>query len=54
MGACYDVVRDLVKRFWDIDLPEDEGTALHGNLKDLPPSESLQRLIENHGGMADK
>lgn len=24
-GACYDTIRDVMKRFWDIDFPEDPG-----------------------------
>lgn len=52
VGVCYDVIRDVLKRFWGITLPEDPGraSAPHGNLKDLPPSESLKKLIGKREG----
>jgi len=54
VGACYDVIRDLLKRFWGIILPEDPGRskAPYGNLKDLPPSKSLKKLVGQREGKA--
>lgn len=54
IGACYDVIKDLVKRFWDIELPSDPGRASvpHGNLKTLPPSETLKKLVQQAEGVA--
>lgn len=48
-GVGYDVIRDHLKRFWDLDLPEDPGKAAlpSGHRKVLPPLESLERLIES-------
>ena len=51
IGACYDVIKDLMKRFWDIELPSDpvRGVLPGGTLKNLPPSESLVRLVNSVG-----
>ena len=48
VGLCYDVIKDRLKRFWDIDIPADPGMSgpPGGHLKTLPPLESLQRLVE--------
>lgn len=48
IGACYEVIKDVLRRFWKVELPEDPGRdALPlGNLKHLPPSESLSKLID--------
>jgi hypothetical protein len=47
IGACYDVIKDHLKKFWDIDAPEDPGSAVlpSGHLKQLPPLKSLERLV---------
>lgn len=47
IGACYETIKDALKRFWNIDLPSDPGhTSLpSGHLKNLQPLESLQRLM---------
>ncbi|KIW10570.1 hypothetical protein PV08_11534 [Exophiala spinifera] len=47
IGVCYDVIKDHMKRFWNIDIPDDPGKAAlpHGHLKNLPPLASLQRLV---------
>jgi len=49
VGAFYDVIRDVSQRFWGINLPENPGRAMapHGNLKDLPPSEILKKLVKS-------
>jgi len=48
IGACYDVISDLLKRFWGISLPADPGRASvpHGNLKILEESETFKKLVE--------
>ena len=48
IGVCYEVIKDVLKRFWEVELPEDPGREAlpFGNLKQLPPSESLSKLIE--------
>ncbi len=47
IGACYEVIKDVLKRRWNIELPEDPGMdALRfGHLKTPAPLESLQRLV---------
>jgi hypothetical protein len=47
IGACYDVIKDVLKRRWDIELPTDPGmdSLKFGHLKTLAPLESLQKLI---------
>jgi hypothetical protein len=47
IGACYEVIKDVLKRFWNMELPDDPGKEMlpFGNLKQLPPSESLVKLI---------
>ncbi|KAJ9615860.1 hypothetical protein H2200_001937 [Cladophialophora chaetospira] len=47
IGVCYDVIKDLLKRFWGIEIPADPGkTSLpSGHLKTLPPLESLEKLV---------
>jgi hypothetical protein len=47
IGACYEVIRDVLKRFWKVELPDDPGREAlpFGNIKQLPPSESLVKLI---------
>ena len=48
IGACYGVIKDALKRFWNADLPEDPGKDVlpSGGLMQLPPSETLTKLIE--------
>jgi len=48
VGACYETIKDLLQRFWGVEIPPDPGRAIapHGNVKDLPPSESLKKLLE--------
>ena len=48
IGARYEVIRDVLKRFWNVELPDDPGREAlpSGNLKQLPPSESLVKLLE--------
>jgi hypothetical protein len=56
IGACYETIKDALKRFWDIELPDDPGHAAlpSGHLKNLKPLESLRRLIpEADGGSVD-
>ncbi|KAH8887147.1 hypothetical protein GQ53DRAFT_656421 [Thozetella sp. PMI_491] len=47
IGACYDVIKDVLKRRWNIDLPEDPGMEAlkFGHLRTPVPLESLGRLI---------
>lgn len=47
IGACYDVIKDVLKRRWNIDLPADPGmeSLRFGHLRDLAPVQSLQNLI---------
>lgn len=47
IGVCYDVIKDHLKRFWDIDVPSDPGVSAlpSGHLKTLPPSAALERLV---------
>lgn len=47
IGVCYDVIKDHLKRFWDIEVPSDPGasTLPSGHLKMLPPLESLKKLV---------
>lgn len=47
IGVCYDVIKDHMKRFWNIDIPNDPGKEAlpHGHLKNLPPLASLERLV---------
>lgn len=46
VGACYDVIRDVLKRR-NIELPPDPGmeSLRFGNLRNLDPVKSLQDLI---------
>lgn len=50
IGVCYELIRDHLKRFWDIDSPPDPGVSSlpSGHLKTLPPLESLERLVAAH------
>jgi hypothetical protein len=50
IGVCYDVIKDHMKRFWDIDIPSDPGKSSlpSGHLKTLPPLESLEKLVAGH------
>lgn len=52
IGALYEVIRDLTKRFWGIELAEDPGREVtpYGHLKTLAKSESLKGLIEKSRG----
>ncbi|KAI1086005.1 hypothetical protein F5B19DRAFT_498769 [Rostrohypoxylon terebratum] len=47
IGACYDVIKDVLKRRWNIDLPADPGmeSLRFGHLRNLEPVQSLQNLI---------
>lgn len=47
IGACYDVIKDVLKRMWDIELPTDPGlaTLAAGHLKVPPKLESLEKLV---------
>lgn len=47
IGVGYEVIKDHLKRFWDIDLPEDPGLASlpSGHLKTPAPLQALQDLI---------
>ncbi|KAI0844611.1 hypothetical protein F5Y00DRAFT_273942 [Daldinia vernicosa] len=47
IGACYDVIRDVLKRRWNIELPADPGmeSLRFGHLRNLDPVKSLQDLI---------
>lgn len=47
IGARYEVIRDVLKRFWNVELPDDPGREVlpFGNLKQLPPSKSLVKLM---------
>ncbi|EXJ69245.1 uncharacterized protein A1O5_07281 [Cladophialophora psammophila CBS 110553] len=50
IGVCYDVIKDHLKRFWDIEIPPDPGMSAlpSGHLKTLPPLESLEKLVSVH------
>ena len=50
IGICYDVIRDHLQRFWGIKVPEDPGKASlpSGHLKNLPPLQSLEKLIATY------
>ncbi len=50
IGVGYDVIKDHLKRFWDIDIPSDPGLSAlpSGHLKTLPPLQSLERLVAAH------
>ena len=47
IGVGYDVIKDHLKRFWDIDTPDDPGKASlpSGHLKVLQPLASLDKLV---------
>lgn len=47
IGACYDVIKDVLKRRWGIELPSDPGMASNsfGHLKTPPPLKSLEKLV---------
>lgn len=53
IGACYEVIKDVLKKFWNVELPEDPGREAlpFGNVNHLPPSESLRKLIEKTKGV---
>jgi len=49
IGACYDVMKDLLWRYWEIELPNDPGMAqsASGHMMTLPPLETLQKLVKS-------
>ncbi|KAJ9610478.1 hypothetical protein H2200_005255 [Cladophialophora chaetospira] len=50
IGVCYDVIKDHLKRFWNIEIPSDPGQSAlpSGHLKTLPPLKSLEKLVAVH------
>jgi hypothetical protein len=45
IGACYEMIKNVLKKFWGVELPEDSGRDA------LPPSESLSKLVEKSRAM---
>lgn len=51
IGACYDIIKDILTRFWQIKLPSDPGKELlpSGHPKIPPLLESLEILVDVSG-----
>ncbi|KAI3327022.1 DHBP synthase RibB-like alpha/beta domain-containing protein [Xylariaceae sp. AK1471] len=47
IGACYEQIKGVLKKNWEIDLPEDPGMGANrfGHLKNLGDVESLKKLV---------
>jgi hypothetical protein len=47
IGACFDLIKDILKRFWQIEIPSDPGreSLPSGHLKMLIPLKSLEKLV---------
>lgn len=51
IGACYDVIKDVLWRRWQIEIPADPGMAANqfGHLKTPPSLASLEKLRATKG-----
>jgi hypothetical protein len=48
IGACYDVIKHILNRYWKLELPDDPGKEAlpSGHLRTLPALKSWERFLQ--------